>query len=767
MDGSKFKYFRQLDFMDCGPTCLKMVSAFYGKDYSLDFLRANCYITRSGVSLQGISEGAEKIGFKSMKVKIAFRQLVEEVPLPAILHWNQEHFVVLYDIRKSFWSFLPWVSKEDKFIVADPGHDLVVVDETTFLKCWASDGNKKGIALLIEPTPEFYQKDDDEPRDKTGFKFLFSYLTPYKKYLAQVFLGMIFGSILSMIFPFLTQSLVDFGIHRHNVSFIHLILISQLLLFIGGVAVDMIRNWILLHISARVSVTIISNFLVKLMQLPINFFETKNVGDITQRIQDHHRIETFLTGTTLNTFFSIINLIVFSVVLGVYSTILLGIFAVGSALSIFWIMIFLKQRKHLDYNRFQRMRENQDSIYELITGMQEIKLNNCEKARRWDWERIQAKLFKINIKSLALEQYQEMGVTFFTQLKNIMISYVAATQVIDNKITLGVMLSISYIIGQMNGPLSQLMTFVRSIQDAKISLERLGEIHNKPNEELDEDFTLGKFNEVLDDNLVTLEDHEDDTEIISHLNEKRSKGLVLKNVSFRYGGPHSPLILKNLNMLIPEGKVTAIVGTSGSGKTTLLKLLLKFYGLTDGDIFVNSSNLMDMSAKGWRQECGTVMQDGYIFSDTIARNIAVDGQKIDEQRLLEAVRVANLQDYLKKLPLGFATKIGRSGSGLSGGQRQRIFIARAVYKNPKYIFFDEATSALDANNEKVIMDNLDRFFENRTVVVIAHRLSTVKNADQIIVLENGEIKEIGNHKLLTSKRGFYYDLVKNQLELAA
>jgi ATP-binding cassette, subfamily B, bacterial len=767
MNSSKFKYFRQLDFMDCGPTCLKMVASFYGKDYSLDFLRANCSITRSGVSLQGISEGAEKIGFKSMKVKIAYQQLIDEAPLPAILHWNQEHFVVLYDITTSFWSFLPWVNKEEKFIVADPGHDLVMVDKKTFLKCWASDGNNKGIALLLEPTPEFYEKDDNEPHDKTGFKFLFSYLTPYKKYISQVFLGMIFGSILSMIFPFLTQSLVDFGIHRHNVSFIHLILISQLLLFLGGAAVDMIRNWILLHISTRVSVTIISNFLVKLMQLPISFFETKNVGDITQRIQDHHRIETFLTGTTLSTFFSIINLIVFSVVLGFYSTTLLGIFAVGSTFSVLWIMIFLKQRKHLDYNRFQQMRENQDSIYELITGMQEIKLNNCEKARRWEWERIQAKLFKINIKSLALEQYQEMGVTFLTQLKNILISYVAATQVIDNKITLGVMLSISYIIGQMNGPLTQLMTFVRSIQDAKISLERLGEIHNKPNEELDEEVTLGRMNEVLDENIVTIEDHEDDTLILGHLNEQRSKGLLLKNVSFRYGGPNSQLILKNLNMLIPEGKVTAIVGTSGSGKTTLLKLLLKFYGLAEGDIFVNSSNLMDMSAKGWRQTCGTVMQDGYIFSDTIARNIAVDGQKIDEKRLLEAVRVANLQDYLKKLPLGFATKIGRSGSGLSGGQRQRIFIARAVYKNPQYIFFDEATSALDANNEKIIMENLDQFFKDRTVVVIAHRLSTVKNADQIIVLENGEIKEVGNHKLLTSKRGFYYELVKNQLELAA
>ena len=763
----KYKYFRQLDYMDCGPTCLKMIASYYGKDYSLDFLRRNCYITRSGVSLQGISEGAEKIGFRSLKVKISYDQLINEVPLPAILHWNQEHFVVLYDIRKNFWSFLPWINNDDRFIIADPGHDLVAVEQTVFLKCWANEGNKKGIALLLEPTPEFYQIEDDSPEDKTGFNFLFSYLTPYKKYLFQVFLGMIFGSILSIIFPFLTQNLVDFGIHRHNIGFINLILISQLLLFIGGVSVDMIRNWILLHISTRVSITIISNFLIKLMKLPISFFESKNVGDITQRIQDHNRIENFLTGTTLTTFFSIINLIVFSIVLGIYSITLLGIFVIGSVFSIFWIMIFLKQRKHLDYNRFQQMRENQDSIYELVTGMQEIKLNNCEKARRWEWERIQAKLFKIHVKSLALNQYQEMGVTFLTQVKNILISYVAAVQVIDNKITLGIMLSISYIIGQMNGPISQLMSFVRGIQDAKISLERLGEIHNKPNEEAEEEFLFGKMNEVLDNNIVTIEEHEDDTVMIGQLNEKRNRGVLLNNVSFRYGSPSSPLILKGLNMTIPEGKITAIVGTSGSGKTTLLKLLLKFYELAEGEILINSSNLIDMSAKSWRQECGTVMQDGYIFSDTIARNIAVDGQRIDEKRLLEAVRVANLQDYLKKLPLGFATKIGRSGSGLSGGQRQRIFIARAVYKNPKYIFFDEATSALDANNERVIMENLNQFFRNRTVVVIAHRLSTVKNADQIIVLENGEIKEIGNHKSLTSKRGTYYELVKNQLELAA
>lgn len=761
---NRFKYFRQLDYMDCGPTCLRMISAFYGKSYSMDFLRSNSYITRSGVSLLGISEAAEKIGLKTLSVKLNYTQLIEEAPLPCILHWNQEHFVVLYEAKKSFWSFLPG-KHPDRIVIADPGHDLVTVDKETLLKCWISTADKKGIALLLEPTNDFYQNEDEPKKEKLGFGFLYEYLKPFKKYIFQLLLGMFFSSLLALVFPFLTQSLVDYGIHRQDFSFIHLILFSQLLLFLGGMGVDMIRNWILLHINTRISVSIISNFLVKLMKLPISFFESKNVGDISQRINDHHRIESFLTGSTLQTFFSLINLFIFSIVLGLYSLKLLMIFAIGSIISIGWVMIFLHQRKNLDYKRFQQMRENQNSLYELITGMQEIKLNNCEKARRWEWERIQAKLFKINIRSLALEQYQEIGSTFATQLKNIIISYGSAMAVMNHEITLGVMLSISYIIGQMNGPLSQLIKFMRSVQDAKISLDRLGEIHNRPNEETDDDHDKSLAPWTINENF------DDKTESQKKLHSffrqsSDQQGITLRDVSFRYGSPQSALVLKNINLHIPKGKVTAIVGASGSGKTTLLKLLLKFYPPSSGEVLIDGMSIGEISAKAWRQTCGTVMQDGYIFSDTIAKNIALNGERIDEERMMKAVGIANITEFIRKLPMGFTTKIGNSGSGLSGGQRQRLFIARAVYKEPTYIFFDEATSALDSNNERVIMENLNQFFEGKTVVIIAHRLSTVMNADQIVVLNNGEVKEVGTHKELTDQRtGIYYELVKNQLEL--
>lgn len=764
----KFKYYRQLDHMDCGPTCLRMIASYYGKEYSLDYLRANSHITRQGVNLLGLSDAAEKLGFKTLAVKLNLEQLIAEAPLPCILHWNQEHFVVLYDIKKSISGFLSWKKKE-QFVIGDPGHNLVSIDEATLLKCWMSTADRQGIALLLEPTAEFYKKEEKQQPNE-GFTFLFRYLSPFRKYIIQIFLGMILSSMLSLIFPFLTQSLVDYGIQRQNYNFIYLVLFSQLLLFLGGMGVDMIRNWVLLHINTRISVSIISNFLVKLMKLPISFFESKNIGDITQRISDHHRIETFLTGSTLSTLFSFINLIVFSFVLGIYSSQILGIFLIGSILSVGWVVMFLSKRKDLDYMRFQRMRENQNSVYELITGMQEIKLNNCERARRWEWERIQAKLFKINIQSLALEQYQEVGSAFITQLKNIIISFLAALAVINNEITLGVMLSISYIIGQMNGPLSQLIRFMRSVQDAKISLERLSEIHNRPNEETDDTSVSGKvdqefYAEAKSDSLL-------DPEVLASLGSSgiplsTKSGIWLRDVSLRYGSDKSPLVLNKVNLHIPEGKVTAIVGSSGSGKTSLLKLLLKFYEPAEGEIIVNGANMQDLSAKEWRKLCGTVMQEGYIFSDTIARNIAVEGDRIEEQKLMHAIRVANIQDYIKKLPLGFTTKIGNSGSNMSGGQKQRIFIARAVYKNPRYIFFDEATSALDANNERVIMHNLDQFFKGKTVVIIAHRLSTVKNADQIVVLENGEVKEVGNHAQLVALKGKYFELVKNQLELEA
>nr|WKN34020.1 peptidase domain-containing ABC transporter [Tunicatimonas sp. TK19036] len=753
----KYKYYRQLDYMDCGPTCLRMIAAHHGREFSLDYLRANSYITRSGVNLLGLSEAAEKLGFRTLAVKLTIDQLIEEAPLPCVLHWNQEHFVVLYGHKTG--SIL---RKGDQFIIGDPGHNLVKIDRETLKKCWVSTDDGRGVALLLEPTAFFYKNEYEDAKPNTsGFKFLLKYLKPFRRYITQLLIGMTFASLLSLVFPFLTQSLVDHGVMRQNVGFIYLILFSQLLLFVGSIAIDMIKSWILLHVNTRISVTIISDFLLKLMRLPINFFETKNIGDITQRISDHHRIEKFLTGSTLSMFFSIINLVVFSVVLGIYNMNILLIFLVGSALSVVWIVLFLKQRKNLDYIRFQRQRENQNTIYELITGMQEIKLNNCERARRWEWERIQAKLFKVNIKGLALEQYQEVGSSFVTQLKNILISFVAAMAVINNEITIGMMLSISYIIGQMNGPLNQVISFVRTMQDAKISLERLSEIHNRPDEEVDQATTLGKTMPILGLDMNNEHQFNSDGASLASV----GPGITLQNLSFRYGTPKSPLVLDDISLQIPEGKVTAIVGSSGSGKTTLLKLLLKFYDPTEGTILVNNADMRDLSAKEWRKKCGTVMQDGYIFSDTIATNIAVDGQRIDEERLMHAVHVANVQDYIRKLPLGFTTKIGNTGIGLSGGQRQRVFIARAVYKDPHYIFFDEATSALDANNERVIMNNLNHFFQGKTVVVIAHRLSTVKNADQIVVLEHGKVKEIGNHRQLVDQRGRYFELVKNQLEL--
>ncbi len=733
-----FPSYIQLDQMDCGPTCLRMIAKHYGGNYSLESLRGISSITREGVSLLGISEAAEKIGFKTLAAAVSFEQLDKEISLPCILHWNQNHFVVIPPQNYSSHH------SNNKLLVADPAHGLVKVDKDSFLKSWISTENNKGIVLMLEPTPLFYQQEDD--KENRGFGFLVGYIRPYKKFLAQLFLGMLLGSILSLIFPFLTQSLVDYGVNHQNTGFIKLILFSQLALFIGTTAVEMIRSWIILHMNSRINISIISDFLVKLMKLPARFFDTKMIGDITQRINDHHRIEQFLTTNTIGTLFSFISLIVFAIVLGIYSLKILFIFLIGSLFSIGWIILFLRKRKQIDYKRFQQLSNNQDSIYELITGMQEIKLNNSETRKRWEWERIQAKLFKLNIGSLALEQYQQSGNLFFTQLKNILISYIAAREVVNGNMTLGMMLSISYIIGQLNSPIEQLLSFFRSAQDAKISLERIGEIHHRKNEEPD----------LHSDSVPT------------NLNALPSVGsgdISLKQVSFQYGGATSPFVLKDIDLVIPKGKVTAIVGSSGSGKSTLLKMLVSFYQPTLGSIMVNDHELSGVSPRWWRSQCGVVMQEGFIFSDTIAKNISVSDENVDQQKLMHAVNTANIESFIKELPLGFNTKIGNSGSGISTGQKQRLLIARAVYKNPDYLFFDEATSALDAQNEKIIMQQLDRFFKGKTVVVIAHRLSTVKNADQIIVLEQGKIVETGNHQSLTSKRGRYFELVKNQLEL--
>ena len=727
-----FPFYHQYDAMDCGPTCLRMIAKYYGKNYSLEFLREKCFIGREGVSLLGISDAAELIGFRTLGVKISFDKLINEVPLPCIAHWRQNHFVVIYKIKKN------------KIYIADPGHGLIAYKTEEFLREWGSAGTNdspEGVILGLEPTPDFYHHDDAFMHDKTSFRFLIEYLRPYKKMIIQVLISMFIGIILGLIFPFLTQAIVDFGINNQNIGFVYTVLVAQLMLYIGRTAVEFIRSWIFLHIGTRINISIISDFLIKLMKLPIAFFDTKMIGDILQRIGDNQRVQTFLTSSTLNTLFSLFSLIIYGFVLLIYSASIFFIFLAGSILSVLWIVIFMKKRRCLDFKRFEQMTHNQSHLIQLIHGMQEIKLNGCERQKRWIWEGIQARLFKVNIKSLALDQFQEGGNSFINELKNILISFLAAKLVIDGEITLGMMMAIQYIIGQLNTPISQLINLLHTAQDAKISLERMGEIHNKEDEE------------KADENKSVL------------IPEERS--IRIKNLYFQYEGPHSEFVLNDLSLEILQGKVTAIVGASGSGKTTILKLLLKFYPPTKGEIRLGEINLTNFNSRIWRQKCGVVMQDGYIFSDTIAKNITVSEENIDRQKLFHAVKIANIQEFVESLPLGYNTKIGSDGHGLSQGQRQRILIARAVYKNPEYLFFDEATSALDANNEREIIENLEQFFQGKTVIIIAHRLSTVKNADQIVVLDKGHIIETGNHSELTQLRGAYFHLVKNQLELGS
>ena len=727
----KFHCIKQYDSMGCGIACLQMICAYYGKKIKQEYLSKICFPTTEGVSLLGIGDAASKIGFDTDSESLTIEELLT-AKLPCILHWNQNHFVVLYKIKGN-----------KKLYVADPGKGLMDYTIEEFKKHWIEmeqNDEEKGIAMFLEPTRAFYEnKKEQNTRTEMPFQFLFGYIKQYKKFFFQIILGLLIGSLLQLALPFLTQNIVDIGIKNKDISFIWLILIGQLVITFSRTSIDFIRRWLLLHISIRINISLVSDFFIKLLQLPMSFFDTKLMGDLMQRIGDHSRVNSFLTQQILNVVFSLISFVVFSCVLLVYNRLIFMIFLTGSILYGGWMTLFLRRRKIIDYELFEQQAINNNKTYQFLTSIQEIKLQDCEQRRRWEWEDVQADLFKVQMKILKLQQAQETGSIFINELKNIIITVVSATAVINGSLTLGMMLAIQYIIGQLNSPIEQLMKFIYSIQDVKISLERINEIHKKDNEE--------------------------DFKRIRTGFENNRHDIVLNNIDFKYD-PHAiSKTIEGVNIRIPEGKITAIVGASGSGKTTLIKLMLGYYPIMSGEITIAGHNISEYNLKWWRRQCGVVMQDGVIFSESIARNIAVDDREIDTEKLIMAAEIANVKDFVMALPLKFNTNIGRDGMGLSQGQKQRILIARAVYKCPEFIFLDEATNSLDASNERAIVEHLDKFYKGKTVVVVAHRLSTVKNADQIIVLDKGKIVETGNHKSLTAKRGAYYNLVKNQLEL--
>ena len=723
---NKFPFYRQLDYRDCGPTCLRMIAKFYGKTFSREFLRDKAGITRMGVTMAGIADAAEAIEMRTLGMRIALESLVNEAPTPFIASWRQKHFVVVYKTTK------------DKIFVADPAQGLLEYSLQDFLQAWTIAQDKTGFVLLLEPNAIFYNLEEDKTKTK-GFGFLWPYLRPYKKLINQLLIGLLVGTTIQFIMPFLMQSVVDVGVNNRDIPFIYLILLAQIVLFLSQTLVSIFREWLFLHISGRFNIKMVSDFLFKMLKLPVNFFDTRNTGEHLQRIQDHTRVQNFVSSSSFNMIYSIILFVVFNGVLAFYDFKIFLVFFIGAICYVGYTFFFLKKRADLDFKRFDEQSASQTSLIQMINGVREIKTNNSQRKNRWKWEQVQISLFKTSMSSLKLAQYQSIGSNFINELKNILITFLSATAVVHGEITLGMMLSIQYIVGQLNLPLNNFIGFIQLWQDAKISLERLWQVHSKEDE-------------ARKDKVKEL---------------PAKKSIIIKDLNYRYGSKSSALVLKNLNLEIPEGKTTAIVGASGSGKTTLIKLLLKFYEPTSGSISIGTIDLNGINNDSWRMNCGAVLQETFIFNDTIAGNISESEQNeiIDRDKLKMASHIANIEDFIEKLPNRLNTELGTSGIRLSGGQEQRLMIARAVYKDPQYVFFDEATSSLDANNEKMIMEKLNTFLQGRTSVIVAHRLSTVKNADNIIVLENGEVVEQGNHLQLTMKKGKYYELVKNQLEL--
>ncbi len=730
-----FPHFRQMDSHDCGATCLQMIAKYYGKNYSLRTLREYSFISREGSSLMGVSDAAEKIGFRTTGVKTSLRCLQDRVTLPCVLHWNQNHYVVLYRIQKK--------RKETIYHVADPASYLVKFTEKEFKSHWLStkqNDNERGIALILQPDTDFYQREDEGDKAKMrSISHYFRYLIPYRWQLGQIVTCMVMYMVLGLIFPFLTQSMVDVGIRNSNLNFVLLILVSQFILTFTDMGINFLHNWIALHVNTRVDLALMSDFWRKLMNLPIRFFDTRMTGDLMQRLGDHGRIRNFLINDSIGILFSSITFLLYTILLAYYNLTLLTVFLTGHLLYAVWVMSFLRYRRELDYQAFDLQAKNHSCVIQLIQGMQEIKLNNNERQKRWEWEELQARFFHNNMRGLKIDQIKRLGAQMITRSTGLVVSFLVAKQVIEGKMTLGMMMALSYIMGHVSGPISNFIGFIHSLQNAQISLERLNEIHGQ--------------------------DEEDNAKLSLRTELPPDKSIRIKDLSFSYSGSPREYVLKEINLFIPEHKITAIVGVSGSGKTTIMKLLQGFYNPQEGELKVDETPLQLISPHFWRSKVGAVMQDGYIFSDTIAKNIAVGEDEIDKERLRKAVRIANIEDFIEKLPLGYNTKIGLEGNGVSQGQRQRILIARAVYKNPEYLFFDEATNALDTKNEKAIMENLMEFYKGKTVVICAHRLSTIRHADQIVVLNDGRVVETGTHDELMERHMEYYHLVENQLEM--
>lgn len=710
----------QMDSQDCGPASLKIIAKHFGRYYSLQYLRDRCGITNQGISLLDLSTGAENIGLRTLAIKCTIEEVITSVPFPTILFWNENHFVVLYHADKKHM----WVS--------DPAKGRIKYTHEEFRRGWYPKKENKGVLLAVEPTVDFQKNKQQKEREKNSFINILRYFIPYKKSFMTIFVIMFIVTLFQGILPFISKAVIDVGIKTFDLNFINMVLIGNICILLSITIFNVIRDWLLLHITSRVNIALISDYLIKLMKLPVTFFENKLLGDILQRARDHERIRNFIMNNSLSLIFSIFTFIIFGIILLIYNAIIFYIFLAGSILYVLWVLLFLSIRRKLDWEYFELISKDQSYWVETVSAIQDIKIYNYEKHRRWKWEEIQARLYKVNKRVLNVTNSQNMGAQFIENIKNMSIVFYCASAVITGDITFGIMISTQFVIGMLNGPLIQFINFIISAQYAKISFLRMNEIHQ-------------------------LEDEEAPLSISTSI-IPACRDMILENVHFQYS-VNAPMILKNIYLQIPQNKVTAIVGGSGSGKSTLLKLLVRLYKPSYGEIKMGGMNVSIINLKHWREICGVVMQDGKLFSDTIVNNIILDDEHINYDRLHEVCRIAQIEDEINSMPKGYETMIGETGRGLSGGQKQRLLIARALYKKPDFLFLDEATNSLDVINERKIVEALNNAFNNRTVVIIAHRLSTVRNADQIVVMNQGYIAEIGRHDELIEKKGYYYSLV--------